>query len=160
MCITVIVGLQAGEDQVERLFLDRGGKSSSCIECIEANERVVFEMNGAIGALGQSLPQDLLGAGGAGGDYDNVSAVFLLLPQRLFQRKGVGLIDFVGNVFANPGAGFVELQRRIFLRHLFHADQNLQANAPRARLNRVLGRDVASNVCTESINQPWANWLV
>ena len=53
-------------------------------------------------------------------------AVLFLLAQRFFERVGVGLVHFVGNVFADPGGGFVELERCILLRHLLHANQDFQ----------------------------------
>jgi len=53
--------------------------------------------------------------------------VFFLLAKRLFQRVRVGLVHFVGDIFTDPGAGFVEFERGIFLRNLLHADQNFQS---------------------------------
>ncbi len=99
-------------------------------------------MDGAVGALGQGFAQYLLGACRTGRDDDHFSAVLFFLTQRLFEREGVRLIHFVGNVFADPGAGLVQFERRIFLRHLLHADQNLQGVTP---VPRPAGR---------------ANWLV
>src|SRR6185312_11560183 len=62
-----------------------------------------------------------------GRDYDYLSAVLFFLTQGLFQGEGVRLIDFVRHIFADPGAGLVQLEGRIFLRHLFHADKNFHA---------------------------------
>jgi len=84
-------------------------------------------MNGAVRAFGQRFAQNLLRPRGACGNYHYLAAVLLFLAERLFERKGVGLIDLVGDVFADLGAGFVEFERCILLRHLFHADQNLHA---------------------------------
>ena len=83
-------------------------------------------MNGAIGAFGQAFAENLLGAARARGDYNHLPAMLFLLPQRLFQRVGIRLVDLVGNVLVNPCTGLVQLQRRVFLRNLLHADQDLQ----------------------------------
>src|SRR5437879_2567855 len=61
-------------------------------------------------------------------DHHNLAFMLLSLPQRLFERIGVRLVDLVGNVFANPRARVIELQGCILLRHLLHANQNLQEN--------------------------------
>ena len=87
---------------------------------------VVFQMNRAIRALGQRLAQHLLRPRRAAGDHDDFAFVLFPLPQRLFQRERVRLVHFVRNIFANPRAAFVELERRIFLRHLLHANQDFQ----------------------------------
>ena len=127
MRVSVIIGLQAGEDEVEFFVFYGGGKSSRRVRRIQADEGVVFQVDGAVRALGQSFAQHLLGPRGTGGDYHDFPAVLFFLTQRLFQGEGVGLIDFVRHVFANPGAGFVQLEGRILLRHLFHADKNFHA---------------------------------
>jgi hypothetical protein len=49
--------------------------------------------------------------------------MLFLLPQGFFQRVGVRLVDLIGDVFANPGAGVVQLERRIFLRYLLDAHE-------------------------------------
>ena len=121
----VVVRLQAGEDQVEGLVLNRRRERFGGVEGIEANESVAFEMDGAVGALGQRLAQNLLRARRAAGDDHDLAAVLFLLAQRLFQRVGVGLVHFVGNVVANPRAALVQLERRVLLRDLLHADQDL-----------------------------------
>ncbi len=124
--VAVVVGLQAGEDQVELFIFDGGGKGFCSIESIKSDEGIVFEVDGAVSALGQSFAQHLLGAGRAGSDDHHFSGVLFLLAQRLFQREGVRLVHFIRDVFADPGRGFVELERRIFLRHLLHANQDFQ----------------------------------
>src|SRR4051812_1330499 len=55
--------------------------------------------------------------------------MFFLLAQRLFERVRIRLVDLVGDVFADPGAGGVHLERGVFLRHLFHADEDLHRAA-------------------------------
>ncbi len=125
--VAVVVGLQAGKDEIEFFVFDRGGKGAGGVGGVEADEGIVFKMDGAIRALGQGFAQNLLGARRTGCNDHHFAAVLLFLAQRFFEREGVRLVDFVGNVFADPGAGLVQLERRIFLRHLFHADQNLHA---------------------------------
>ena len=55
--VTVIVGLQAREDQVKLLIFDGGRERARRVECIKPDERVVFEMDGAVRSLGESLAQ-------------------------------------------------------------------------------------------------------
>ena len=125
--VTVVVGLQAGEDEIEFFLFDGSGEGSGGIESVQTNERVVFQMDGAVRALRQRLAQNLLRPRRTGGNDNYFAPMLLFLAERFFEREGVRLIDFVRNVFADPGAGFVQLERRILLRHLFHADQNLHA---------------------------------
>ena len=40
----------------------------------------------------------------------------------------IRLVHFVRHIFADPRAALVELQRCVFLRHLLHANQDLQEN--------------------------------
>src|SRR2546430_254227 len=82
-------------------------------------------MNGAIGAFGQGFAQYLLRSLRTGGDYDYFPAVLFLLAQSLFERKSIRLVHFVRNIFTNPGPRLVQLQRRIFLQNLLHANQDL-----------------------------------
>ena len=61
------------------LIFDGGGEGLRRIEGVKADEGIVFEMNGAVGALGQRLAQNLLGAGWAGGDDDHFPTVLFFL---------------------------------------------------------------------------------
>ena len=81
-------------------------------------------MNGAVGAFRQSFAQYLLRSGWTYGDDDHFAAILFLLAQGFFQRVGVGLIHFIRNVFANPGALRIQLERSILLRNLLDANQN------------------------------------
>ena len=83
-------------------------------------------MNSTVGAFCQGFPENLLGACRTCGNYDHFAAVLFLLAQGFFQRVSVGFVHFVRDVFTNPGAALIELKRRILLRDLLHADQNLQ----------------------------------
>ena len=127
--VSVVVGLKAGKDQVELLVFDGGGESFRGIEGVESDESGVFEVDGAVGALGESFAQNLRRTSRAGGDNDDFPAVLFLLAKRFFEGIGVGFVDFVGNVFADPGAGFVEFERRVFLRDLLHADEDFHGNS-------------------------------
>ena len=99
-------------------------KARAVLKASSPTNRVVLQVNGAIGALGQRFAQDLAGARRAGGNHHYFAGVLFLLPQRFFQRVRVGLIDLVGNVFADPGARLVQFEGRIFLRNLLHANQD------------------------------------
>jgi hypothetical protein len=48
----VVVGLQSGEDQVKLFVFDRSRNRTRGVEGIEADEGVVFKMNGAVGSFG------------------------------------------------------------------------------------------------------------
>ncbi len=123
--VTVVVRLQAGEDEIELFIFNRGDESFGHIEGVQADKAVIFQMNGAIRALGQPFPQHLLRTRGPGGDDYDFAGVLFFLAQSLFQGEGVRLIDFIGDVVADPCAAFIEFERRVFLRDLLHADQNL-----------------------------------
>ena len=81
-------------------------------------------MNGAVGAFRQSFAQYLLRAGRTDGDDDYFAAILFFLAQGFFQRIGVGLIHFIRDVFANPGARLIQLERGILLRDLLDANQD------------------------------------
>src|SRR3954468_20815218 len=55
--------------------------------------------------------------------------MLLFLPQRLFQSVSIWFVDFVGDVFADPGATLVQLEWCILLRHLLHANQYLHGDS-------------------------------
>ena len=85
---------------------------------------VVLQMNGAVGALGQRFAKNGLGSRGSRSQHDDFAAVFLFLTEGLLECVGVGLVDFVGDVFADPGSGFVEFEGRVFLRDLLDTDED------------------------------------
>src|SRR5439155_15949759 len=105
--------------------LDSGGKSTGSVVGIETDKGIVLEMDSPVRAFGQSFPQNLLRSLGTGRDNDYFPAVLLFLAQSFFQRVSIWLVHFVRNIFTNPGAGLVQLERRIFLRNLLHANQDL-----------------------------------
>ena len=105
--VSIIVGLQTGEDQVELFVLDRCGEGLRGVERVQPNELVVFEVNGTVRSLGKRFAQDLLCASRAAGDDDDLAVMLFPLAQGLFEGVGVRLVDFVRDVFANPRAAFV-----------------------------------------------------
>ena len=71
--------------------------------CIRDSGHVLFDVNGAVGALGQSFADVLPDALGAGAQGDHFSAVLFLEPQPGFQRVGIRLVDFVSQAgFFDP----------------------------------------------------------
>ncbi len=124
--VPVVVRLQPGEDQIERFVFDRRRESLGGVEGIQAHKFVVFQVDGAIRAFRDGFPQHLLGAGWPAGDDHYFTLMLFPLPQSLFQRVGIRLVDLVRDLFADPGARFVELERCVFLRHLLHANQDFQ----------------------------------
>ena len=119
--------MEASEDEVEVLVLDGSSKGPRSVESIETDKDIVFQVDGAVGALSQGFTQHLAGPGRPGRDGYDFPAVFFLLAKGLFQGVGVRLVDLIRNVFANPGPGLVQLEGSIFLRNLLHADQNFHA---------------------------------
>ena len=100
----LVVGLQAGEDQVELLVLHRRRERVGDHERVGAGERVVFDVDRAVGAAGERFAEHLRDARGPGRADDHFPAVLLLQPQRLFERVRVGLVHLVAGVLlANPG---------------------------------------------------------
>ena len=128
--VPVVVRLQAGENQVKLLIFNGRKEGLRGVEWVQPDESMVFQVDRAIGALGEGLTQNLGGTGRASGDHNHFSAVFFFLPQGLLKGVGVGLIDLVGDVFPNPGAGFIELEGRVLLRDLLHADQDFHQDTP------------------------------
>ena len=104
-------------------------KALAVLKASSVDEVVVLKMDRAIGALGQRLAQHLLRARRAGGNDDDFAAVLFFLAQRLFQRVGVGLVHFVGDIFANPRPALIQLERGVFLRDLLHAHQDLHRSS-------------------------------
>ena len=141
---SVVIRLQASKDQVEILILHRGSKRLRGIEGVKTDKGIAFQVDGAVRALSEPLAQHLLRARGTAGDNHDLASVLLLLAQGLFQRVGIRLVDFVGNVLANPCSALVQLQRSVLLRDLLHAHQDfhpaLLRFGPRSLGHQVLGR--------------------
>src|SRR5207253_9054133 len=50
--IAVIIGLQAGKDEIEFLVLDSSGERFGGVDGVERNEAGILQLNGVVGALG------------------------------------------------------------------------------------------------------------
>ena len=111
----LIVALQAGEDEIEIFFFDCGRERTRRGQRIELVEFVVGDVDAALGALGESFLDGLLGALRAHRDRHDFAAVLFLQAQRFFERVGVRLVGFKSDVgFANPRAAIGNRERRIF----------------------------------------------
>ena len=99
-----VVGLEAGEDEVGRLGADGVGEQLRAAASVSREARSSsFDVDGAVGALGERLAQGGGDAFRAGAEDDHLAAVLLLELQRLFEGVGVGLVDGVGEVvFVDP----------------------------------------------------------
>ena len=105
---SLVVGLQAGEDEVEPLVRHRRAERLGDHERVGAGERVALDVDRAVGAARQRLAQHLRDARGPGRADDHFAAVLFLEPQRLLERVGVGLVHLVAGVLlANPGSRVV-----------------------------------------------------
>ena len=81
---------------------------------VESVEVVLFDVNRAVGALGERFADGLRGPGGPGAQRDHLAAVLLFQLQRFFERVGVGLIDLVVQIgFLNPPAGRIYAELRV-----------------------------------------------
>jgi hypothetical protein len=125
----LIVGLQPGEDEVELLVLHRRRQRIARHERIGARQAIVLDVNGAIGAAGQRLANDLGHARGTGRADDHFTLVLLLQPQRLFERVGVGLVHLeAGVLLANPGLVVGQAGLPVACGYLLDADSNLHSS--------------------------------
>ena len=105
---------------------------SSCIAAASASattnasavaERVVLDVDRAVGAARQRLADDLRDARRPGRADDHLAAVLLLQPQRLFERVGVRLVHLeAGVLLADPGLGVVQARLPLAGGDLFDAD--------------------------------------
>ena len=120
--------------EVEFLFFDGGSEGPGGVGSVQTDEGVVFEMDGAVRALGQRLAQHLLGARRTGGDDDYFARRASLsggAPLRSAKASG-SLTSYETSSRIQVPDSF-SLRRRVFLRHLFHADQNLHASHPKGK---------------------------
>ena len=103
LSVPEIVGLQAGEDQVGRFGFQRRGQQLRGRQRIVCAEVVLFDMDGAVGALGERFANGLRGARRSGAQRDDFAAVLLLQLQTGLQRICVRLVDLVGEIgILNP----------------------------------------------------------
>ena len=124
------VGLQAGQNQIEGLLShgisehvrDRGGVGRS--------ERLILDVNRAVGASRQRFPQHLRDARGPGGADDDLAAVLLLEAQGFLERVGVRLVELPARVlFANVRALRVQAGLPLAGRNLLDADSDFHGVA-------------------------------
>ena len=94
----LIVGLQAGEHEVELLVLDCRGERVGDRRGVGRGQRVGLDVDRAIGAAGERLTNHLRRARRAGGADHDLAAVLLLEPQRLLERVRVGLVQLEAGV--------------------------------------------------------------
>ena len=135
--VSQVVGLQTGEDQV-RLFRFRGRGQQFCdAERVERIQVFFFDVDGAVGALGQSFADGLRRARRSGAQRDHFAAVLFLQLQRLFQRVRIRLVDLEAQiVLLNPAAVRVDAELRIAHRNLLDGDNyfhELQPNLLKMR---------------------------
>ena len=127
----LVVALQAGEDQIEIFFFDCGRKRTRRGQRIELVEFVVGNVNAAVGALGESFLDGLLGALRTHRNRDDFAAVLFLQAQRFFERVGIRLVGFKSDVgFANPRAAIDNRERRIFGGNLLDANADFHERLP------------------------------
>jgi hypothetical protein len=50
--------------------------------------------------------------------------MLFFLAQGFFKSVGVGFVNLAGKIFADPGPRFVQLEGRVFLGNLLHANQD------------------------------------
>src|SRR6478672_5010739 len=83
-------------------------------------------MNGAIGAAGQRLAQDLRDTHGTSGQHDDFPAVPFFEPQSFFECVRVRLVELPTRVvIANPRAGLVYANMPFTRDDLLDADGDL-----------------------------------
>ena len=75
------------------LVFDGGGEGFGSVEGIQTHKAGVFQVDGAVSALGQPFAQHLLRPRRPGGDDYYFAAVLFFLPQSFFQRIGVRLVE-------------------------------------------------------------------
>ena len=92
---------------------------------IEGRQIFFFDVNGAIGALGQRFANGLRGARGSGAQRDHFAAVLFLQLQRFFERVSIGLVDLEGKiVLLNPTAAGVDAELRVARGDLLDGDED------------------------------------
>ncbi len=124
----LVVGLQAGEHQVELLVANRVRQRIGDDERVGCRQRVGLDVDGAIGATGERFAQHLRGPSRAGRHDHHFPAVLLLQPQRLFERVGVRLVQFeAGVLVTDPGLPLVHAQLPLARDDLFDTDGDLHS---------------------------------
>ena len=137
----LIVGLQAGEDEIELLVLHRRGERVG-----DARTRRPLASASSSTWIARSAPRASASritcatrAGPAEHDHD-FAAVLLLEPQRLFERVGVRLVHLeAGVLIADPGLRVVEAGLPLAGGDLLDADGNFHAVSVSTSSSAVIG---------------------
>ena len=99
----LIVRLKAREHEVEAVLSHRLSERAARHERICTRQPIVLHVNGAVGAAGERLADDLRDPRRSGRTHDHLTAVLLFQTQRLFERVRVGLVHLeAGVLLANP----------------------------------------------------------
>ena len=124
--MALIVGLEAGEHQVELLVRHRGRERVGNHERVGRAQGIGLDVDRPVRAAGERLTDHLLHARGAGRTDHDFSTVLLAQPQCLFERVGVRLVHLVADVLlANPRLVVLEARLPLAGGHLFDADGDL-----------------------------------
>ncbi len=101
--------MQTGEQEVRLFCFDGVGEKARRGQGIEfRGGGVQFDMDGAVGAFGQSFADGLGGLRRTGAQNHHFAAKLFTQLQRFFQRIGVGFVHFVAEIrFVKPVAGGV-----------------------------------------------------
>ena len=136
---TVIVALQAGEDQVHFFLGDCRGKDFRGAERIKLGEVIIGDVDAAVGAFRKGFLDGLLHTLRAERKRDHFAAVLFLQAQRFFQRVGIRFVHFEADVrFLDPVSG--DGQRGVFGGNLFDADEDVHAEPFTANSARFRAR--------------------
>ena len=107
--VALVVALQAGEDQIELLLRHRRGQCGSSRERIGRRERIILDMQRAIGAAGKGFANHLLDARRPGRADDDLAAMLFAKTQGLLERVGIRLVHLVADILvADPGLVVVQ----------------------------------------------------
>ena len=121
--MALVVALQAGEDQVELLFGHRRGQRGRGGERIGGRERIILDVQRAIGAAGQGFADHLLHARRPGRADHDFAAMLFAKAQGLLERIGVRLVHLVADVLvADPGLVVVQARLPLTGRDLLDTD--------------------------------------
>jgi hypothetical protein len=111
---------------IERIGAMAASWSLGHCQRVEGREVVEFDVDGAVGALGESLAQRRSDALGPQADDDDLAAILLLQLERFFEGVGVGLVDGVGQiVFVDPLSAWREGDLGVALGNLFNRCDDL-----------------------------------
>ena len=136
----LIVGLQAGEHEIEPLVFHRAGQRRARHERVRARQPIVLDVDGAVGAARERFADYLRDARRPRRAHHHFAAVLLLQPQRLFERIRVRLVHLEAGVgFTNPRFVVVEARLPFARRDLFDANGDLHGESGGESGNWVIG---------------------